>query len=394
MIRYNSNGKKSRKNDDTTSSTAPSTCTRTWSRHTCTASTRMKSIMSAKGIYLILVCCILYLFITTYQLTYRQQQQHQARVMESLLSLSPPQYSSPKNIIKESNDKKSPETELDVDSTEHFSACILWMDDNHRLEEWLAYHYYLLELRYVVINIDANSKTSPNAIIDRWNNNGYHNLNMTIVTMNETDYILPHEYKTYTDKIEKARNSSDTTKLGNAKTLFHRRRQPEFYRACSAHLINHDPTTTWTSYHDVDEFVSFQHIESRKPRGSKKLLVGEGLRKLRRPGYVLDRLNAIKEETLASRSFGNITTQSDNNDNVAGNFSCVAIDRIRFCAEELTNNETLQLKSEYEIPNFLESNRFDTLRYKYTSPGVDGMPKSIIDLSQERYVHTTFFLGH
>ena len=45
------------------------------------------------------------------------------------------------------------------DKEDSFSACLLWMDDNFRLEEWLAYHYYILKLRYVVINIDPNSKT-------------------------------------------------------------------------------------------------------------------------------------------------------------------------------------------------------------------------------------------
>jgi hypothetical protein len=84
------------------------------------------------------------------------------------------------------------------DKDQTFSACLLWMDDNFRLDEWLAYHFYLLKLRYAVINIDPNSKTSPMDIINRWNNNNYHHINMTIVTMTDTDYIKPKEYE---DKI-------------------------------------------------------------------------------------------------------------------------------------------------------------------------------------------------
>jgi hypothetical protein len=38
-----------------------------------------------------------------------------------------------------------------------FSACFMWMDDNFRLYEWMAYHYYMLHLRYVV-----NHKPRPN----------------------------------------------------------------------------------------------------------------------------------------------------------------------------------------------------------------------------------------
>ncbi len=62
------------------------------------------------------------------------------------------------------------------------------MDDNHRLEEWLAYHYYFLKLRYVVINVDPRSTTSPQAIVDRWNNP---TLNMTIVLWNDIMYTNP-----------------------------------------------------------------------------------------------------------------------------------------------------------------------------------------------------------
>lgn len=113
-----------------------------------------------------------------------------------------------------------------------FSACLLWMDDNHRLEEWLAYHYFVLNLRYVVLTIDVNSKTSPQAIIDRWNQQKQ--LNMTIVTLNERIYV--EDYPGWMDKIAKAKNKTEV-KLGTEKTNYHRHRQHAFYRSCSEHLI-------------------------------------------------------------------------------------------------------------------------------------------------------------
>jgi hypothetical protein len=115
------------------------------------------------------------------------------------------------------------------------------MDDNYRLEEWLAYHYYLLKLRYVVVNIDPFSKTSPNAIIDRWNDReNKYNLNMTIVTMKDSEYI--EKYDLAMEHIEKARLSMSLGveyqyQYGSAKTNYHRKRQPLFYKACSRHLI-------------------------------------------------------------------------------------------------------------------------------------------------------------
>jgi hypothetical protein len=123
-----------------------------------------------------------------------------------------------------------------------FSACILWMDDNHRLDEWLAYHYYLLKLRYVVLNIDPFSRTSPQPIIDRWNDKeNKYNLNMTIVTTKDSDYI--EVYDKEMRKIKKARiKSMDHTqesikKYGKTKQNYHRMRQKAFYRSCSKHLM-------------------------------------------------------------------------------------------------------------------------------------------------------------
>jgi hypothetical protein len=38
-----------------------------------------------------------------------------------------------------------------ADGHSTFSSCLLVMDDNHRLAEWLAYHYHVLPLRYMVV---------------------------------------------------------------------------------------------------------------------------------------------------------------------------------------------------------------------------------------------------
>jgi hypothetical protein len=51
---------------------------------------------------------------------------------------------------------------------ESFSACLLIMDDNHRLSEWIAYHYFAMPLRHLVVTVDPRSRTSPVKILDRW----------------------------------------------------------------------------------------------------------------------------------------------------------------------------------------------------------------------------------
>jgi hypothetical protein len=49
-----------------------------------------------------------------------------------------------------------------------FGACLLIMDDNHFLIEWLAYHSYVLPLKQLIVAVDPKSKTSPTEILDRY----------------------------------------------------------------------------------------------------------------------------------------------------------------------------------------------------------------------------------
>jgi hypothetical protein len=39
-----------------------------------------------------------------------------------------------------------------------FSACLLIMDDNHRLSEWIAYHHFALPLRHLVVTVDPRNR--------------------------------------------------------------------------------------------------------------------------------------------------------------------------------------------------------------------------------------------
>ena len=48
------------------------------------------------------------------------------------------------------------------------SACLLIMDSNHLLIEWLAYHYHVLRLRHLIVAVDPRSTTTPAYILQRW----------------------------------------------------------------------------------------------------------------------------------------------------------------------------------------------------------------------------------
>jgi hypothetical protein len=149
---------------------------------------------------------------------------------------------------EESNEKTNAAFLFDTKSSGNnsFSACIMWMDDNHRLEEWLAYHYYIMKLRYVVIAVDQKSITSPQHIVDRWNDNeNKYNLNMTIITWKDPEYISDYGLKM--KGIEMA-DSISILKHGSAKTQYHRYRQHEFYRMCSTHLLKQNRTWVCTCF--------------------------------------------------------------------------------------------------------------------------------------------------
>ncbi len=51
---------------------------------------------------------------------------------------------------------------------DYFGACLLVMDDNHYLPEWLAYHYIFLPLRRLIVAVDPKFRTPPSGIFDRF----------------------------------------------------------------------------------------------------------------------------------------------------------------------------------------------------------------------------------
>jgi len=128
---------------------------------------------------------------------------------------------------------RSPNSMIDAKKTDDsFSACILILDENHRLSEWLAYHYYLLPLRYLVVAIDPHSVTSPTRILDKWRSR------IDIVEWTDANFTINNLLISEGDP-------------AHVKTRKHRNRQNSFYPACMRHLK--DKGRGWTAFHDVDE---------------------------------------------------------------------------------------------------------------------------------------------
>jgi len=151
------------------------------------------------------------------------------------------------------------------DKTETFSACLLIKDDNHRLPEWLAYHYFALPLRYLVVAVDPHSVTSPSSIFDEWRDR----MNMTIVQWTDSNF-------TGKNLIIKP---DDSPKRRTGK---HRERQQLFFQACTRYLQGQN--RTWTAYIDVDEYFVLNSD-----------LVSNSQQLSRQPGYVLREVNNLRQ---------------------------------------------------------------------------------------------------
>ena len=113
-----------------------------------------------------------------------------------------------------------------------FAACLLIMDDNHYLVEWLAYHYTFLPLRRLIVALDPKSKTSPMSLLAR-----YSELIKTTIWL-DADF-----FKWQNRRIRKA----SVVKAYLA-------RQEYFYQACLQQLKLEN--YTWVAVIDTDEFVT------------------------------------------------------------------------------------------------------------------------------------------
>ena len=60
-----------------------------------------------------------------------------------------------------SRKKMEGQKRVNSSQNETLSSCLMFMDDNHRLIEWIAYHFFALPLGHLVIAVDPKSETQP-----------------------------------------------------------------------------------------------------------------------------------------------------------------------------------------------------------------------------------------
>jgi len=145
---------------------------------------------------------------------------------------------------------------LDLDDRDGFSACLLMSEDNHYLVEWLAYHYWFLPLRRLIVAVDPASRTLPTAILNR-----YRNL-VDITVWNDTLVFGPQSWNGTRDTTITTQIREDMTfnameqvvKLPQNRLLRHRFRQSLFFSKCLAQLRKEG--RTWVALVDTDEYIT------------------------------------------------------------------------------------------------------------------------------------------
>jgi Glycosyl transferase family 2 len=274
---------------------------------------------------------------------------------------------------------------------ESFSACLLWMDDNFRLTEWVAYHYYMMNLRYVLVAVDPRSRTDPWDVLRKWK------ARMTIE-------VWTHDAN-YTD-LNLTLTEGDSLKEKRRK---HIRRQSTFYQQRAMHLkaLNR----TWTSFHDSDEFLAVtpqanvsQQSIAQRPGAVLRILqkYGRQQQQLLLQQQAARVVNVSSHAALAERTnrslsaaaaIGNGTAREGGENStlvvVARDWvqwfsarPCMAIPRVLFSAVPSSPNEVTS-----RVPSGVQEEQFDTLKYRYQATpaapsATDGIAKSLVDVAR------------
>jgi hypothetical protein len=228
------------------------------------------------------------------------------------------------------------------DPSESLSACLMIMDDNFRLPEWLAYNYYAMNLRHLVILSDPASRESPTKVLDPWREY------ITIEEWTEEDYF---------DKALRRR----TMELKGVKSPppddLHDNfleRQSKFIKSCSMHLQKQN--RTWVSFHDIDEYyvINSDIVERTKQR-------------MEEPGSIIKLIKELQD---------NVTSTSDLGLPEQYSGPCITTYRVPYSAIESSAEERGQ-----DIPSFFDPRQFETLRWRsHGHQTIIG--KSLLDVSK------------
>lgn len=244
---------------------------------------------------------------------------------------------------------------LSLTSNATFSACLLIKDDNEILNEWLAYHYHVINMRTLVVAIDPTSSESPSKILQKWR------LLTDLEVLEWTDEMYmpeefmqsgqaPSQYMQTASDFEKPIGREALLEISN-----HRYRQRVFLAKCMKNMRKKE--RSWVMHIDTDEYV----VASKLLRQMKPDYLT--IPPMETPGSVLSLLQQAVEKTAEPISY-----------------PCISMLRVLFGSIESPLEERSQ-----NVPAGFNATKFDTLRFRnHALPhkmANHGNPKVILDVS-------------
>lgn len=214
-----------------------------------------------------------------------------------------------------------------------FSACLIIMDDNHFLIEWLAYHWHVLPLRRLIVAVDPRSRYSPKPVLDRYRDRGL----MEITEWTDNDFMM---HPNFTKDV----------------AFQYVQRQQEFYSKCTGQLQQEG--RSWTLFTDSDEFVTPNHYAAPNLRVSN----------ITNATSLLQQLEQVQQANV-SRIMSS---------------PCVVLPRLRFGTKESTAVEVQQ-----SVPVPFSGMDFMSLRWRWRAKSAfgkttnnrhNGMPKCMVNV--------------
>jgi hypothetical protein len=297
----------------------------------------------------------------------------------------PPAPASSSTINSSSNQNKT-----DTNTTE-FSACLLIKDDNAILNEWIAYHYHVLNLRHILVAVDPSSATSPSTIWQTWRNL----TDLTVTEWTDTDF-MPQTFlkKGYhinprfinADANKSAWHNGDedaaTVKADRLQISNHRFRQVTFLSSCLRQLKKEK--RTWVMHIDTDEYIVVNPMLRRQEQTEAQLKQSQLLRKSSR--YMMNvQIPPLAEPNSIETVLQQI--QQDAELQKKANYPCISMPRLLFGSVERNESYTGAGTSTAANTNasFFNTTLFETMRWKYHAALTDkernAQPKVMVDVS-------------
>jgi hypothetical protein len=257
-----------------------------------------------------------------------------------------------------------------IHDADYFSACMLIKDDNELLDEWIAYHYFAVKMRYLVVAVDPASETSPQPIFDKWRKHTditietWEDINFMPPSFIKKGYYIPPEMFSGDAKKSKWHEGhedpeqviADKMKISN-----HRFRQITFLSTCLRHLRK--TKRVWAYHIDTDEYIVVNpYLKARAAR------------------YNLT-IPSIEEPNSVLSVFQQVIHHPRIQDKSNAIRGCISMPRLLYGSEE---NEEFDSISK-DVPPAFNASLFESIRWAYHSAPDDeernAQPKVIVNVA-------------